>query len=81
MNTTTRTLFDSALQLPDSERAELAAWLIESLDNKADDEVDVAWGIEIGQRIEDLDSGKVIGVPWDEARRMILGNSDGSATD
>lgn len=81
MNTSMRTLFDSALQLPDSERAELAAWLIESLDNKSDAQVDVAWGGAIGQRIAELDSGEVRGIPWDEARRMILGHSDGSTTD
>ncbi|MDA1052538.1 MAG: addiction module protein [Planctomycetota bacterium] len=81
MNTTTRTLFDSALHLPESERAELAASLIESLENKFDDEVDVAWGLEIGQRTAELDSGEVSGVPWDKARKMILGLSDGSATD
>ena len=34
MNTRAKQLFDNALQLPDCERAELAARLIESLDSK-----------------------------------------------
>jgi putative addiction module component (TIGR02574 family) len=76
MNTTTRSLFDTALQLPDSERAGLAAWLIESLDGEFDEEVDAAWAAEIGQRIAQLDSGEVRGVPWNEARRMILVRSN-----
>jgi putative addiction module component (TIGR02574 family) len=81
MNTTAKRLYDDALQLPDSERAELAAWLIESLDPKVDSDVDAAWDVEIKRRIDELDSGKVTAVPWPEARRMILGLSDGSSAD
>ena len=81
MNTTAKRLYDDALQLPDSERAELAAWLIESLDPEVDRDIDAAWDIEIKRRIEELDSGKVTAVPWPEARRMILGLSDGSSAD
>jgi len=80
MNATSQQLYTSALKLPDSERAELAAWLIESLDPTVDDDVDAAWGAEIQRRIEELDSGAVVAVPWPEARRMILGSShDGTA--
>jgi len=81
MNTTAKQLYDSALHLPDSERAELAAWLIESLDPEVDREVDKAWDAEIKRRIDELDSGSVTAVPWPEARRMILGLSDGLSGD
>jgi putative addiction module component (TIGR02574 family) len=77
MNTAAKKLYDNALQLPDSERAELAAWLIESLDPEVDHDADAAWDTEIKRRIEELDSGAVTAVPWPEARRMILGLSDG----
>ena len=79
MNTTARQIYDNALQLPDSERAELAAWLIESLDPEVDGDIDVAWDSEIQRRIQELDKGTVTAVPWPEARRMILGQSDGSS--
>ncbi len=81
MNTTTQKLYADALQLPDTERAELAAWLIESLDTDADHDIDAAWDAEIKQRIEQLDNGTVTAVPWPEARRMILGLSDGPSRD
>jgi putative addiction module component (TIGR02574 family) len=81
MNTTAKQLYDNALALPDSERAELAAWLIESLDPGVDPEVEEAWDAEIQRRIEDLDSGRVTAVPWPEARRMILGLSGGPSGD
>jgi len=81
MNTTAKQLYDNALHLPDSERAELAAWLIESLDPDVDREVDEAWDAEIKRRIDELDSERVTAVPWPEARRMILGLSDGPPGD
>ena len=81
MNTTAKQLYDNALALPESERAELAAWLINSLDTEVDDDVNAAWDDEIKRRIEELDSGEVTAVPWPEARRMILGLSDGPSAD
>lgn len=81
MNTTAKQLYDNALQLPDSERSELAAWLIESLDPEVDRDVENAWDVEIKRRIDELDSGAVTAVPWPEARRMILGLSDGPSAD
>ncbi|MHB8898409.1 MAG: addiction module protein [Thermoguttaceae bacterium] len=81
MEPAARQLFDSALNLPDSERAELAARLIESLDKRVDDDLDVAWGEEITRRFEELDTGKVAGVSWVEARRMIMGGHHGPSAD
>jgi putative addiction module component (TIGR02574 family) len=81
MNTTAQELYDNALALPDSERAELAARLIDSLDAEVDDDVNTAWDNEIKRRIEELDSGAVTTIPWPEARRIILGLSDGPAAD
>jgi putative addiction module component (TIGR02574 family) len=81
MNTTAKQLYDNALQLPDSERSELAAWLIESLDPDVDRDVDEAWDVEVKRRIDELDRGAVTAVPWADARRMILGLSDGPSGD
>ena len=81
MNSNAQQLYDSALELPDSERAELAARLIENLDPRVDNDVDAAWGVEIKRRIEELDSGTVTPVPWTQARRMILGLADEQSAD
>ena len=62
MTTPAHRLYDSALQLPDSERAELAAWLIESLDPEVDDDVDAAWDAEIKRRIAELDNDAVAAI-------------------
>jgi putative addiction module component (TIGR02574 family) len=50
----------------------LAGSLLESLDDEpADEGVEAAWSEEIKRRIEELDSGKVKPIPWEEARRQI----------
>jgi putative addiction module component (TIGR02574 family) len=71
-------LLDEALRLPDPDRAELAARLIESLDPSTDDDADTLWGEEIRQRLDDLDHGRVATIPWSEAQRMILDDADES---
>lgn len=63
-------LLKKALELSPGERAELAGSLIESLD-KADEGVTEAWNEEIARRIEELDTGKVKTIPWDEVRRKV----------
>ena len=75
MNATTKQLYDSAMQLSDTDRAELAASLIESLDAGFDLDVEAAWDAEIKRRVEEIDSGAVTTIPWTDARRMIMGLS------
>ena len=61
-----------ALALPPEARAALAGSLLESLDDSPPDPaVEAAWSEEIARRIEELDSGKVKSIPWQEARRQI----------
>ncbi len=70
MNTEFQQILRSALALPESERASIAALLIHSLDSEADkDDVDVAWAEEIRRRIESIDSGEVKLIPWDDVIR------------
>ena len=66
MNTESQQLLQSALALPESDRAEIAASLIHSLDTETDDNVDEAWSAEIQRRIESIDNGEVKLVPWDD---------------
>jgi putative addiction module component (TIGR02574 family) len=75
----TKHLLDQALELPGSERAELASSLFESLDQDPNDSdqdeaaTQAAWNDAIRNRIEDLDSGTVTTIPWSVARRIIRG--------
>jgi len=71
VNANAKQLYDDALSLPDSDRAELAARLIETLDPEVDRDVEAAWAKEIEHRTEQLDSGAVSPVPWNEARRRL----------
>lgn len=72
-------LLADALGLPQYERADLAARLIDSLDQTFDQDAGSAWDAEVARRISDLDSGLVELIPWPEARRMILGTPDGAS--
>lgn len=72
-----------ALQLPWSERQQIAEAVRESLiDDSIDhgpeedaDEVESAWGDEIARRIADIDSGRVKTIPSAEAEKIIRGDA------
>jgi len=68
MSSEVNELLKKALTLPVTERAELAASLIESLDQAEDKSVADAWEAEIVLRMEDLDSGRVKPDSLDEFR-------------
>ena len=46
------------LQLPESDRAELAHLLIESLDEAEEADVEAAWGMEVEGRLRRIEEGK-----------------------
>ena len=62
-------LLQKALALPDSERAELAGNLIASLDTIVDQDADTAWQEEVVRRWQEVNSGKVKTVPWNQVQR------------
>ena len=65
-------LLKKALALPPEARAALAGSLSESLDDEPCDEgVEAAWNEEIKRRIEEIDSGKVQMIPYEEVRRRL----------
>jgi len=61
-------VLDEALQLELSERAELAAELLASLDGEPDADVEAAWSAEIERRAARARSGEDPGRTWAEAR-------------
>lgn len=88
MSSDTERLLEEALQLAPGEREALAGRLFDSL-QRDDADAEAAWQAEIERRINDeierrineLDQGKVMTIPWDEARHMILGDADDTTRD
>jgi hypothetical protein len=72
-------LLEVALHLSESERGELAARLIESLEGVGeDDDAEFAanWAEEIARRLAYLGPSQVQTIPWSEARRMVHDESE-----
>jgi len=74
MDAATEKLFEQALDLPPSERDDLASALIASLDS--DDahleNVDPTWSATIARRVAEIESGTARLVPWAEVRRRLF---------
>ena len=71
-----RKILDEALALPPEERADLAATLIDSLDEDEAEAVDEAWAQEVQRRVHEVESGAVETVSWSEARKRMLSLRD-----
>ena len=65
-------LFKRASDLPDSDRATLAGLLIESLESEHETDVEFAWISEVERRLQELDSGIVKTVSWEQVRAKLL---------
>ena len=64
-------LFREATELPETERAELAGLLLDSLEGKPDEGVEAAWAEEIERRVRQIESGEVKTIPWEEVRAKL----------
>ena len=71
MTRDSRQLLAEALRLSDEERAALAGELIQSLEADVDPDAEAAWSAEIHARLERVNKGTAVTVPWSEARRRI----------
>jgi len=69
MSKPARELESQALRLPRRERARLAQRLISSLDRKADVDVDKLWLEEAERRLDELKSGRIVGIPAEKVIR------------
>ena len=64
-------IFSEAMQLDESERAELAVKLMDTLEPSVDAGYDEEWNQEIEARIRDTESGRAKSIPLDQAMLMI----------
>lgn len=70
-------ILQEALSLPEDARLEVATALLESVDHDPPDEgVEEAWSSEAKRRLEEVRSGAVKPVPWEEAERLIFDSSN-----
>ena len=69
-------LFRDALELTDNDRATLAGLLIESLETPPDPDVEAAWAEEAERRWQEIQSGKVQTIPWEEIKAKLLSGDD-----
>ncbi len=76
MTSNAKKILEEALALPPDERADVAATLLDSLDEAEGEAVEQAWAEEIQRRIQEVESGAVKTIPWSEARRRILALRD-----
>jgi putative addiction module component (TIGR02574 family) len=77
MSPTVERILQEALELPEDARVDLAAALLDSVDREPPDaDVEGAWRQEALRRLQEIRSGAVKPIPWDEARSMIFGPSD-----
>lgn len=74
MSATLEQIVHEAMQLSPAQRAELADFLVESLETTPPDEIQKLWVDEANKRLAEIRTGKVKAVPGDEvlaeARRL-----------
>ena len=64
-------LLKRALALSADERAALANTLLDSLE-QTDESVQASWDDEVARRMQDLQAGRAVTVPWEELHRELL---------
>jgi putative addiction module component (TIGR02574 family) len=65
-------LFAKAVTLPEDDRAELAALLLDSLEEEArDEDVEAAWAAEVQRRMAAYRAGNVQTIGWSELRERL----------
>jgi putative addiction module component (TIGR02574 family) len=64
---TVRALEKQVMDLPPRSRIRIAEKIIESVDDFTSKEIEAAWSEEIHRRVNDIESGKVKGIPAAQA--------------
>lgn len=64
-------LLADALRLDTTDRAKLAAELLASLDGEPEEDVEAAWAEEVERRMDEIESGAVKLVPWEDVKRRV----------
>jgi putative addiction module component (TIGR02574 family) len=68
-------IIDEALKRPEKERTLIAERLISSLLTTTDKDFELAWQDEIEKRLQEIDSGIVRCIPWEDVREQLYKNA------
>jgi len=79
MSAVVENILPQALQMPPKEQAAVAERLIASLDTEMDWDVEVAWQQEVQRRIEEIDKGEVVCLPWEQVLQRLRKTSRATA--
>lgn len=69
-------VLDKALRQPETDWVHVAEVLIASLDAQSDIEIELAWQLEINNRLHEIDTGTLKCVPWEDVRDRLYRNAD-----
>ncbi len=81
MATVVEDLFGRASNLDENDRATLAGLLLDSLEPEVDEDIESSWLGEIERRVQELDSGNVGLVLWEDVKEMMKKISGGQNSD
>jgi putative addiction module component (TIGR02574 family) len=71
MSETAEQLKPTLAALSNEDRAELARFLLESLDPEMDPDVEASWVTELNRRVSEIQSGNAVGIPMEEVLRRM----------
>ncbi|MDF1566290.1 MAG: addiction module protein [Deltaproteobacteria bacterium] len=71
MSSPAEKLYEQALALPEDERLRLGEILLDSVPREMAEEIELAWSQEVLRRLEEIRSGKVEPLDWDEVRASL----------
>ncbi len=69
-------LRDAAIDLPSDDRAELAQFLVSTLDDQRATSIQSEWMTLAKRRMDDVKAGSVVGISADEVLDNLLGDVD-----
>ena len=76
MSPTASEVLKQALSLDEQDRASVAGALIESLEERADADVEVAWSKEIERRVRELEANSITTAAWSQVRDRLFRGFD-----
>ncbi|HVI00646.1 MAG TPA: addiction module protein [Enhygromyxa sp.] len=72
MTDSTQSILDTAMSLPEDERAELAAILLDSVgDGRSEADIDAAWLAEAKRRLAAVRAGRATLIPTEDVEREL----------
>ncbi len=77
MSSAAKKILEEVLQLPLDEQVAIAETVLSRYEAESQEEIDEAWKVEVRRRIEEIRSGKVKTIPWEEARAKLWARANG----